>query len=65
MDTCRYPQDTVHDVATKELEYVQGHGDTFDENDVSRARRASSPKGGGKLGSNELKNAKQSQRREP
>jgi hypothetical protein len=27
----RYPQDTVHDVATKELEYVQGYGDSFDE----------------------------------
>jgi hypothetical protein len=27
----RYPQDTVHDVATKELEYVQGYGDSIDE----------------------------------
>lgn len=27
----RYPQDTMHDVATKELEYVQGYGDSIDE----------------------------------
>jgi hypothetical protein len=24
---CRYPEDTVHGVATKELEYVQGYSD--------------------------------------
>lgn len=28
---CRYPQDTMHDVATKELEYVRGYGDSIDE----------------------------------
>jgi hypothetical protein len=28
----------MHDVATKELEYVQGYGDTYDEYELSNAR---------------------------
>lgn len=28
---CRYPDDTVHAVATKELEIVQGYGDSMDD----------------------------------